>query len=33
MAMEERRANILINKAGGAAGPKGRSYRVALPPT
>lgn len=33
MAVEERRANILINRAGGTAGPKGKSYRVTLPPT
>ena len=33
MAVEERRANVLINKAGGTAGPKGKSYRVALPPS
>ena len=33
MSVEQRRANILINKAGGTAGPKGRSYRIALSPT
>lgn len=33
MAVEERRANILINKAGGTAGPRGKSYRIVLPPT
>lgn len=33
MAVEERRANILINKAGGTAGPQGKSYRIVLPPT
>lgn len=32
MILEERQAKILINKAGGTAGPKGKSYRVALPP-
>ena len=32
MTLEERRANVLINKAGGTAGPEGRSYRVVLPP-
>ena len=31
MALEERRAKILINKAGGTAGPEAKSYRVALP--
>ena len=31
MALEERRAKILINKAGGSAGPEAKSYRVALP--
>lgn len=29
--MEERKANILINKAGGTAGPNGKSCRVILP--
>ena len=33
MAVEERHANIPINKAGGTAGPEGKSYRVVLPPT
>ena len=28
---EERTANILINKAGGNAGPDAKGYRVALP--
>ena len=28
---EERTANILINKAGGNAGPDANGYRVALP--
>lgn len=32
MALEERKASILINTAGGTAGPGGRTYRVALPP-
>lgn len=32
MMLQERRAKVLINKAGGTAGPEGRSYRVALPP-
>lgn len=32
MTLEERRAKILINKAGGTAGPEGKSYRVVLPP-
>lgn len=32
MAIKERKANILINKAGGTAGPEGKSYRVVLPP-
>lgn len=32
MTIEERRANVLINKAGGTAGPEGKSYRVVLPP-
>ena len=31
MAIEERQAKILINKAGGTAGPEAKSYRVALP--
>lgn len=31
MKMQERKANILINKAGGTAGPEGRTYRIALP--
>ena len=31
MEMQERKANILINKAGGTAGPEGRTYRIALP--
>ena len=31
MEMQERKANILINKAGGTAGPEGKTYRVALP--
>ena len=31
MALEERQAKILINKAGGTAGPEAKSYRVALP--
>lgn len=31
MEIQERKANILINKAGGTAGPEGRTYRVALP--
>ena len=30
MALEERKVNILINTAGGTAGPGGRTYRVAL---
>jgi hypothetical protein len=30
--MEERKGKILMNKAGGNASAKGRSYRVALPP-
>lgn len=30
--LEERKANVLINKAGGTAGPEGKSYRVVLPP-
>ena len=33
MAIEERQAKILINKAGGTAGPEAKSYRVALPST
>ena len=33
MMLEERKAKVLINKAGGSAGPAGKSYRVALPPT
>ena len=33
MALEERQARILINKAGGNAGPEAKSYRVALPST
>lgn len=32
MTLEERQAKILINKAGGTAGPEGKSYRVVLPP-
>ena len=32
MTLEERRANVLINKAGGTSGPEGRSYRVVLSP-
>lgn len=32
MALEERQANVLVNKAGGTAGPEGKSYRVVLPP-
>ena len=31
MLHEERTANILINKAGGNAGPDANGYRVALP--
>ena len=31
MLHEERTANILINKAGGNAGPDAKGYRVALP--
>ena len=31
MEIQERKANILINKAGGTAGPEGKTYRVALP--
>ena len=31
MAIEERKASILINKAGGTAGPEAKNYRVALP--
>ena len=31
MAIEERKASILINKAGGTAGPDAKNYRVALP--
>ena len=31
MSIQERKARILINKAGGNAGPEGRNYRVALP--
>lgn len=31
MAIEERTARILINKAGGTAGPDAKNYRVALP--
>lgn len=33
MTIEERQARILINKAGGTAGPEAKSYRVALPST
>lgn len=33
MALEERQARILINKAGWNAGPEAKSYRVALPST
>lgn len=33
MDLEERQARILINKAGGNAGPEAKSYRVALPST
>lgn len=32
MKIEERKAKVLINKAGGTAGPDGKSYRVVLPP-
>ena len=32
MAWEERQARVLINKAGGTAGPEEKSYRVVLPP-
>lgn len=32
MMLEERQSRVLINKAGGTAGPEGKSYRVALPP-
>ena len=31
MSIQERKARILINKAGGNAGPEGKTYRVALP--
>ena len=31
MSIQERKARILINKAGGNAGPEGRNYRVTLP--
>ncbi|GAB2044098.1 hypothetical protein AGATL06_05950 [Agathobaculum sp. TL06] len=31
MKIQERKANILINKAGGTAGPEGKNYRVILP--
>lgn len=31
MKIQARKANILINKAGGTAGPEGKTYRVALP--
>ena len=33
MTIEDRQARILINKAGGTAGPEAKSYRVALPST
>lgn len=31
MKIQARKANILINKASGTAGPEGKTYRVALP--
>lgn len=31
--MKERQTKVLINKAGGTAGPNGKGYRVVLPPT
>ena len=32
MTLEERKASIFINTAGGTAGPGGKTYRVPLPP-